>query len=160
MRTRILGLAATAALLGAPGADAQVTLGPTLAWETDLDLGIGATLGAPLPAFGTGFGVMADFLIFFPDGPRDYVELNGNLTYDFPLPESTVVPFVLAGLTFARASDEVLGERQTDTDLRLNLGGGLEFSAGRMRPSAGVRVELGDGDAAILFFSLPFALGG
>jgi hypothetical protein len=102
---------------------------------------------------------MADFLIFFPDF-SDYFELNANLTYDFSLQESTAVPFILGGLTLGHSSAEVLGISVSDTALRLNLGGGVQFDAGTLRPMAGMRVELGDGDALILFASLPFALGG
>ena len=100
------------------------------------------------------------FLIFFPDA-GDYLEFNGNVTYDLPLAESTAVPFVLAGLTIGRSSVEVpLGGTVSDTAARLNLGGGIEFDAGTLRPTAGVRVEFGDGDAFVLFATLPFALGG
>jgi hypothetical protein len=53
----------------------------------------------------------------------------------------------------------VLGLSFSDTASRLNIGGGLEFNAGTLRPTAGLRIELGDGDAFVLFVSLPFALG-
>lgn len=157
-----VGILTITGLAAAPSLNAQgtqATLGPTLAWENDLDIGIGATLRAPLPDLGDGIGIMADFLIFFPD-VGDYFELNANITYDLPLEESTALPFLLAGLTIGRSSLEVLGQSESDTAARLNLGAGLEFDAGTLRPTAGLRIELGDGDAFILFASLPFALGG
>ena len=153
----LIGLAAISVLATTAPLQAQVTLGPTLAWENDLDLGIGATLRAPVASIGEGVGIMADFLIFFPD-LSDYFEINANVTYDLPLEESTVVPFVLAGLTIGRSSGEVANISFSDTATRLNIGGGLEFDAGTFRPTAGLRIELGDGDAFVLFASLPFAL--
>lgn len=159
MRKRLAGLAIIGLWAAAPPLQAQMTLGPTVAWEADLDFGIGGTLRAPLASVGEGVGIMADFLIFFPD-LSDYFEINGNLTYDLPLQESTALPFVLAGVTIGRTSGEVLGISFSDTAVRLNIGGGVEFDAGTLRPSAGVRIELGDGDAVVFFASIPFAIGG
>jgi hypothetical protein len=158
MGKHLVGLATVGALMTAASLQAQATLGPTLAWENDLDLGVGATLRAPLPSVGEGVGVMADLLIFFPN-LSDYFEINANVTYDLPLQESTSMPFVLAGLTLGRSSAEMMGVSFSDTAVRLNIGGGVEFGAGKLRPTAGLRIELGDGDALILFASIPFALG-
>ena len=83
-----------------------------------------------------------------------------QVTYDLPLQESTALPFVLGGLTVGRSSVEALGVSYSDTALRLNIGGGVEFDAGTLRPTVGLRLELGDGDALILFASIPFAIGG
>jgi hypothetical protein len=156
MRKIFLGLALVAGLgLGTGSAEAQVTLGPTIAFHGDADFGIGATVGVPLPSLAPPMSLMADFIYFFPDGEVDYWELNGNLTYDFPLQETTVVPFVLAGLNIAHASVS----EASDTDLGLNLGGGIAFDLGRFRPSVGLRVELSGGDDFVLFGTLPFRLG-
>jgi hypothetical protein len=159
MRKHLVGLATLGLLVTTVPLQAQATLGPTLAWEDDLDLGIGATLRAPLVSAGERVGLMAEFLIFFPS-VGDYFEINGHVTYDLPLQESTALPFVLGGLTVGRASGEVLGVSYSDTALRLNIGGGVEFDAGTLRPTVGLRLELGDGDALILFASIPFAIGG
>jgi hypothetical protein len=158
MRKRLVGLAAVGLWAATAPLQAQMTLGPTVAWESDLDFGVGATFRAPLTSAGEGVGIMADVLIFFPD-VGDYFEINGNVTYDLPLEESTALPFVLAGLTIGRSSGEVLGVSLSDTAVRLNIGGGVEFDAGTLRPSAGIRIELGDGDAVIFFASIPFTVG-
>jgi hypothetical protein len=131
-----------------------VTLGPTLAYHDDADFGIGAALGLPLDSFGEGVGFLADFIWFFPEFV-DYWELNGNVTYDLPLEDSTIVPFVLGGLNIAHAS--VTGA--SNTELGLNLGGGIEFDAGTFRPSVGLRVELSGGEGFVFFGTLPFAMG-
>jgi len=138
-------------------AQSQVLLGPTLAWHDDADLGIGATVGLELPALSQGVGFLGDLLIFFPDG-FDYWELNGNLTYDFPLAESTVLPFALGGLNIGHSSGGGPGS-DGNTDVSLNLGGGIAFDAGRFRPKAGGRFVLGDGTSIVLFITLPFRVG-
>lgn len=156
MRIRAGLFAALAVFALAPGeGHAQVTLGPTVAYHDDADFGIGAALGLPLASFGAGVGLLADFIWFFPEGIVDYWEINGNVTYDFPLAESTVIPFVLGGLNVAHFS--VTGA--SETELGLNLGGGIEFDAGTFRPSVGLRVELNGGEGFVFFGTLPFAMG-
>jgi hypothetical protein len=155
--SRIWSVFVAAAILAAPAAaSGQVTVGPTLAYENDANFGIGASLGTALNDLGEGFGVLADFLVFFPDG-SDYFELNGNVTYDFPLEDSSVVPFLLGGLNIARASSDLGG---SNTNLGLNLGGGVDFDLGNFRPTAGVRAQLEGGDGLVFFITLPFQTGG
>lgn len=158
MRIRVGVIVGLALLAWTPGlAQAQATLGPVLAYHDDAEaIGIGAALGVPLDELGAGVGLLGDFIWFFPDG-FDYWEINGNLTYDFPLQQSTIIPFVLAGLNIARASADGFGG---DTQLGLNLGAGIEFDAGTMRPSVGLKVELEGGEGFVIFGTLPFALGG
>lgn len=159
MRHFLIALGTVAALSSTPALlQAQLSLGPTLAIN-DGDIGIGATIGAPMEAVGEGIRFMGDFLYYFPD-IGTYLEINANLTYDFPLDESTIVPFVLAGLNFGRSSREVAGVTLTNTDVGLNLGGGIVFDAGRFRPAVGGRFILRTGSPFVVFATLPFALGG
>ena len=162
MRRTLGGLVTIATLALAPSmVQAQTTLGPTLAMHDDGDLAIGATLGAPMASLGEGIGLMADFLIFFPDA-GSYFEVNANLTYDFPLENSTVVPFVLAGVNIGHASVDtgVTGVGTvSDTDAGLNVGGGIAFDAGNFRPSVAGRFRLGGGTGFVVFATLPFVLG-
>jgi len=164
MRKTVLGFAAVAAALvvAAPSVEAQsVQVGPTLAFHDDFDFGIGATVGAQLPSLGQGIGFMGDFLIFFPDEDGiDYFEFNGNLTYDFPLANSTAVPFVLAGLNLGRVSVDVLGLDTSNTELGLNLGGGIVFDLASFRPAVGGRFEIEGGEGFVIFATLPFSVGG
>lgn len=155
--SRIWSALITTALLAAPVAvSGQVTVGPVLAYENDADFGIGASLGTALDELGEGFGLLADFLIFFPEA-GDYFELNGNVTYDVPLEDSSVVPFLLGGLNVARFSGDLGG---SNTNLGLNLGGGVDFDLGNFRPTAGVRAQLEGGDGLVFFITLPFQTGG
>ena len=151
--SRIWSALVTAALLAAPvTVSGQTTIGPVLAYENDANFGIGASLGTALKDLGNGFGLLADFLIFFPEA-GDYLELNGNVTYDFPLENSSAVPFFLGGLNLARASTDLGG---SNTSLGLNLGGGIDFDLGNFRPTAGIRAQLEGGDGLVFFVTLPF----
>lgn len=157
MGKRLSGVVAFAVIALTPSlSQAQATLGPTLAWNDDFDFGIGAQVEAALPDLGTGIGLMADFVLYFPDGPDDYFELNGNLTYDFPLQNSTAVPFLLSGLNFARISPDT---RDSDTEVGLNVGGGIRFDAGKVRPTIGGKFVIGGRETFTIFATLPFKLG-
>jgi opacity protein-like surface antigen len=149
--------------LAAPNAgSAQVQLGPTLALHDDFDFGLGAALSVQAPSLGERLGFQADLIFFFPDNDAvDYLEINGNVTYDFTLPESTVAPFGLVGLNIARVSVESVGlEDSSNTELGFNLGGGVRFNVGGFRPSIGVRAEINGGEGVVLFATLPFDVAG
>ena len=150
----VLGAAALFSIAASP-TQAQVLLGPTLAFHDEVDLGIGATVELDAPSVSEGVGFMGDFLIFFPD-VGDYLEFNLNGTYDFPLQESTVLPFALGGLNIGRGS---VGDF-SNTDVSLNLGGGIAFDAGSFRPRVGGRFVLGDGTEFVVFATLPFLVSG
>ena len=163
MRKRSSWIMSIAVLALTPGlSQAQVTLGPTLAYDNDVDFGIGAMVGVPLSSFGDGVRLMADVVLFFPDATGvDYFEINGGVTYDFPVENSTVTPFALAGINIGRTSVDIPGlPGGSSTELGLNVGGGIKFDAGNLRPTAGVRLEISGGELFVIFASLPFQLGG
>lgn len=150
-------------LVSPRNAEAQVQIGPTLAYHNDFDVAVGGTMNVQMPALGDRIGFMADVLVFFPDSDNvDYLEFNGNLTYDFPLENEMVRPFALAGLNVARVSVDFAGEIDSvaDTEIGLNLGGGLSFELGAIRPVIGARVEVGGGEGFVLFATLPFDVSG
>jgi len=161
---RLFSVLAAAAFLavGASGVDAQVQLGPTLVFSDEVDFGVGATLNAEAPQLGEGVGFLGEFLIYFPDTDGlDFFEINGNLTYDFPLENSTVLPFALGGLNVSRTSIDAGGlGGASNTDIGLNLGGGIRFDLGSFRPAVGGRFAIGDIDHFIIFGTLPFEVAG
>ena len=170
MRKLVTGFVVGALLALAPAAaQAQVQVGPTLAFSSDdVGFGIGATLHAQAPGLGEGIGFLGEFLFHFPDG-FDFFEINGNVTYAIPLEGSTVLPFVLGGLNISRYSSDVdtgdfgdffgIGDASF-TDVGLNLGGGLSFDLGSARPMAGARIAIGDLNRFVVFATLPFEVGG
>lgn len=164
---RKIAIASCVLVLGLPvsprNTEAQVQIGPTLAYHNDFDVGLGGTLNVQMPALGDRIGFMADVLVFFPDADNvNYLEFNGNLTYAFPLENERVRPFALLGLNVGRVSADVPDEIDSgdETEIGLNLGGGLGFELGVLRPSVGARVEVGGGEGFVLFVTLPFEVGG
>lgn len=170
MRKLTLALA-TAAVLAVPGtAQAQVGFGVLAAFHDDADFGVGAFVDAPMEGIHENVHLMGDFTWFFPDEDNfagvdvdvTYFQVNGNLLYDFPMADQNFTPFALGGLNIARVSvdSEVAGIEgsASDTEVGLNLGGGLTFGTGSLRPAVGARVELGGGEGFVIFGSL--LLGG
>ena len=145
-------------------AQAQVLLGPSAAFSSEYDFGVGATIMFGLPSVTPGLGAMGDFYIYFPDG-FDYWEFNANATYDIQVKNSKVAPFVLAGLNVGHASAGYsIGEESYDdstTDLGLNLGGGIAFNAGKFRPRVTAKFILGGvNDGFAVMGTLPFVIAG
>jgi hypothetical protein len=136
---------------------AQATLGPAIAYHDDFKLGVGVGLNVPVHEFGQGVAILADFFYFFPDGSLSYLELNGNLTYSFALDRSPVTPFVLAGANVSNTADDFTDSSRTDVGL--NLGGGLYFALGSVRPIVGAKIEIGGGRGFVAFGHLPFVIG-
>lgn len=153
-----LALSAVAIMTLLPSAvQAQATLGPAIAYHDDFKLGIGAALNVPIQEFDEGVAIMADFFYFFPDGSVNYLELNGNFTYSFALDRSPVTPFALAGANVSNTSNDFTDTSRTEVGV--NLGAGLSFALGRVRPAIGAKVEIGGGRGFVLFGHLPFVIG-
>ena len=138
-------------------AQAQATLGPAIAYHDDFNLGLGAGLNVPVQEFGRGVSIMADFFYFFPDNDLNYLELNGNLTYSFPLEGWSATPYILGGVNVANISQDLTDE--SSTELGVNLGGGIYFDMGRFRPTIGAKIEVSGGEGFVVFGHLPFVIG-
>lgn len=177
MRRYLATALAVAALAAIPtSAQAQVGFGVLAAFHDDADFGVGAFVDAPLPNLHENVEIMGDFTWFFPgdggaffgaDVDVDYWEINGNLKYNFPLEgNDSFTPFALGGLNIARvsASASVAGFEgsASNTDIGLNVGGGLTFggSQASLKPSVGAKLELGGGEGFVLFGSIAIGGGG
>lgn len=173
MRKFVFALIAIGAVLAMPAASsAQLQVGPFLAFHDDADLGIGAFVGVPVASIHEDLSFVGDFGMFFPGGGShgavevdvDYWELNANGLFKFPLEGQPFTPWALAGLNVAKysASAEVgeFGASYGDTQIGLNVGGGVTFGEGPMTPFAGAKFELGGGEGAVVFGGLSFVLGG
>ena len=84
-----------------------------------------------------------------------YIEFNTNLTYDLPLEDASVVPFVLSGLNVARVSTEGPND-VSDTEIGLNIGGGIKFDSGNLSPRITGRFNLFSSESFTLTFFVPF----
>lgn len=133
-------------------ADAQVYLGPQVNLATDTDFGVGGRVLANIEQANLEFA--GSFDLFFPDGPVDYWELNGNLFYHFHLPENpTVLPYAGGGLNLATFDPET---GDSNTEAGLNLGGGVRFPLENVSPYAEGRAVVGDADQFVFTVGLLF----
>lgn len=120
----ILGLAVAFSLLAAAPSSAQVHLGPQISLGSDSDVGIGGRIVAGVPDY-AGVEFAGSFDVFFPDGDLDWWELNGNLIYNFEIPDAaTFRPYAGGGLNITRRDRPRF---DADTDVGLNVLGGAKF---------------------------------
>jgi opacity protein-like surface antigen len=125
-------------------AEAQVLFGPQVAWGDDTDLGVGARV-----EFGLGnmiaqegplaglFGMVSGTYFFMDCGGNvfgsnidcSYIELNANAGVPFTL-ESGLVLYGGTGLHFGRTSVSWEGYSDSNTEIGLNLLGGVKLQLG------------------------------
>jgi hypothetical protein len=130
--------AAVAAALAIGSADARAqAIGIQGIWGEDTDFGIGARLEFSLANTFTTTGpfsrtfLITEFNYFFPDcdpGDCSFFEFNGNIAV--PITATTIDPYAGIGLNIARASVEFDNVDASDTEVGLNLLGGLRFNLG------------------------------
>ncbi len=157
MRTRTLLAAVAGLLLMLPApANAQVRLGPQLSFGGDTDLGIGARILANVESL-DHWDFIGTFDVFFiddsPNTDRSYWEVNGNLAYNFGVPETpSLSPYVGGGLNISRLSRENVdsGAESDNTDLGINLFVGTQFEGGSITPFAEVRIVVEGSDQVVL----------
>jgi hypothetical protein len=166
----------TALFLATPSqVEAQVTFSPKVSYASDnIDLGIGLRVATPLGALLqvedgflselTGF---ADLDYFFPDCGTgcdfDYFEIAAGAAYPIVV-DATVQPYVGAGLIYSNISFDLPGDfpgfpfGDSDSEISLNLLGGLGFDLGPLDAFSEVRIELGG--AELFVVSLGATFGG
>ncbi|MCJ7627788.1 MAG: hypothetical protein MUO50_05300 [Longimicrobiales bacterium] len=168
MRRLTIAVATVAALVALPShAWGQIQAGPFLAFHDEADLGLGVFVGIPLPDFHENLSFVGDFGVFFPgdrgnDGvDADYWEANADLIYRFPIQEYTFTPWAMGGLNIAHGSGlgHFGGASGSDTDIGLNVGGGITFGSEPFQPFVGAKFELGGGEGAVIFGGLTFTIG-
>lgn len=152
-------------------ARAQTVVGPFLGYHTDLDLGVGAFVGIPVPSLDENLAIKPDFGYFFPGGADisgvdfSYWEVNVDGIYQFPVDNESIAPFAMAGINVGHWSfdEDVTGLDLGfgGTEVGLNLGGGVTFlEMGTILPSVGAKLELNGGDGLVLFGAVGFPVGG
>ncbi len=159
---KIKFLAACAVMVVASAAQlsGQIRVGGQINFADDFDFGLGPRIVVADPALGE-FRFIGTFDLYFPDDRAgvdiDYWEINGNVVYDFAIQSApTLVPYVGAGLNIAHASGGVGNLGASDTNLGVNLLGGMEFKTGRLRPFVELRVELEGGEQFVVTGGLLF----
>ena len=153
MRKTLVAAAVMLCLMGVETASAQgFRWGPEVSLGTDTDLGLGAR--AEFDFSGSALTIIASFDYYFPDGPANYWEINGNLIYNFSIPSApTVTPYAGGGLNIAHVSwdgDNGLFDDRSDTDPGLNLLGGARFDAGTIMPFVELKFEIEGGEQFVV----------
>jgi opacity protein-like surface antigen len=161
----VFGAAAAALALTAGSAEAQ-RFGPSISWSDDFDLGIGARMEYDLPNLFTSEGpfsrtfLIASFDYFFPDCASvdcSFWQLNGN--FAVPITATNLNPYAGAGIGIARASvsfDGIGSASSSNTEVGLNLLGGLQFRMGSLNAFSEAWLQLGGGEQFGLTFGLLF----
>jgi hypothetical protein len=157
---KLVLMACSALLLAVPSVvEAQVQFGPQIAWGDDADFGIGArvALGLPQVREGVQLHIAGDY--FFIDCPSEldcsWIELNSNLHLPVPLAPN-MATYAGAGLNVARVKVSVPGFSASDTEVGLNILGGIRFPAAALTPFVEASFTLGGSEqfgvrAGILF---------
>jgi hypothetical protein len=131
----------------------RVQFGPQVSWADDADVGLGARVVAGLPSslMLPRLEVIGSFDFFFPGNDVNYYEVNGNVAYRVP-GVTGIAPYVGGGLNIAHASNGA-----SDTELGLNLLGGLRFGIGpRLNAFTEARIELNGGEQFAVTFGILF----
>lgn len=128
-------------------ADAQALFGAEMLFGSETDIGLGVRAHADLAPGVPNLEVQGAFDLFFPDGSSDYWEINGNLWYRFEVRGgSNAVPYAGGGLNIGRRERDDFDE----TDLGLNLGGGVRFLFENTIPFLEARVTVGGVDQLVV----------
>ena len=165
MKRSLLMAIVMVAAASAPAA-AQTVFGPQISWGDDSDLGIGARLETPLSQLMTAtdqesplndMWLIGSFDWFFPGDAMEgmdltYWEINANLAYPFDV--EGLRPYAGGGLNIAHAGvdfeDNTFFEDMSETEVGLNVLGGLKFLLGTLDAFAEARIELGGGEQFVL----------
>lgn len=163
MGRRTLGMMAVVFALGvgAVALEGQaVRVGGQVSYADDADLGIGPRLAIELPSVASGVWLVGSFDYFFPDDgflssgtDVDYWEINGNIIYAIQLPNApNVEPYLGAGINIARvsATTESPAAEFSDTNVGLNVLGGLDFPLQGLTPFVEVRLEIDGGEQFVI----------
>jgi len=137
-------------------ATAQVGVAPQVSWADDTDVGIGGRLTLRLPTQ-LPLEVTGAFDFFFPDEDviDTYWEANANVNYLVQTVQSLFVPYVGAGLNVARLETA----SADDTQIGLNLLGGVRYAGTPATPYGEVRFEVDGGEQVVFTVGLIVNVG-
>lgn len=151
---KLVLMACSAVLLAVPSAgEAQIQFGPQVAWGDDADLGVGARIALGLPQVREGVQLHVSGDYFFIDCPSgidcSWIEVNANLQLPVPLTPD-LNTYAGAGLNVARVKVGIDGlgsdYSASNTEVGVNILGGLRFNAAAFTPFVEASLTLGGGE--------------
>lgn len=162
-KVRNLLAAVALVVVGASAAEAQ-RFGAHAIWADDVDIGLGARMEMDIsgklskqPPLSRAFFIgQFDFFLDPCDGADcTYWEINPGIAV--PLNATTLKPYLGAGLNIAHSSVDLgtLGNA-SDTELGVNLLGGLKLNLSGMDAFTEARLALGGGEQFSISFGILF----
>jgi hypothetical protein len=157
MRATLAALAVALVLPAGLAAQAAPRLGGQLSFAQDANAGLGMRLEQNLVPFWTqDVRLDVSFDYYFPDRPVNYWELNGDVTWGFPISGSRLSVYVGGGLNLSRRGvSGVPGSGSLDLGVNLLVGLRIPTST-RLTPYVELRPELGGGDRLALSLGVMF----
>ena len=168
MRKGIVVLAVVTLITAAANrAEAQFRFGANLSWASETDFGIGARASFGLGGLSTRRPIegLVTFDDFFPDDAagvdRSYWEVSANGIYRLTMPESSLAPYLGAGVLLGHSSVDA-GSTVcniadcSNNNVGLNLIGGVGAKSGSIRPFGQAKYTISDDNEASVAFGLRF----
>jgi len=139
---------------------AQLDMGGQLSWGDEFDLGLGARVVLRIPSERVPLEAIGTFDYFFPDeDDLNYWELNTNVVYRIPVQVPMLTPYAGAGINIAHVSIDTDAVDASDTEIGLNLLGGIKYDAGPFTSFGELRFELDGGEQFVLSLGVLFNVG-
>jgi hypothetical protein len=144
--------------------------GAQVNFADEADLGVGVRAILNLDSVQKGVKAVGSFDYYFPSGygawgtdvDVTYFEVNANATYDIPLEDAPITPYFGAGLNFAHSSVDVNTDyygydgESSNTDIGLNILGGIVFDTGSLNFFGEAKFEVGGGEQFVITGGIRF----
>lgn len=102
--------------------------------------------------------ISPSFVYWFPEDPISWWEFNANVNYYFTKAGSADF-YGLAGINLFSAKIDYNGENDSNSEVGLNLGAGVNFNIGKSwEPFTELKFVIGDADQLGLFFGVKFKI--
>ncbi len=121
-------------------------------------IGVEARFGLNNPNLPIYFAPSFDYY-FIDNDNFSFYEIDVNALYAFGINNQVFTPYAGAGLGIGISSVEIGDNRESDSDIGVNLVGGAVFGFSRVRPFIQARLKVGgDADLATLHGGVLFSL--
>jgi hypothetical protein len=158
VRVGIVALVLACAALGSasPAHAERNTLGPHFGVNFDMEdvfLGLEGRFDVGNIGRSAIIQINPSFSFYFADDPFDVLNFSLNVPFEFPIDGTAARPFAAPGLAIWHSD---YGD--SETDVALNLIGGVLFALDSVEPFVQLRVSIGDGSTAELMGGVLFRL--